>query len=241
MQYRQILEQVATQHSYEAGFNGRMAKYRWLRFQEYLPSFPIERTHALEIGCGEGTMTVRLEQLFDHVTALEPAYPFYEKACKRVQRAEVLHTMMEEFSPAISYECVVAFGVLEHVKDPAIFLQAVRQCMDDDGIFVLTVPNATSLHRRVGKEMGLIERLDELGPLDRKVGHFRYYDFPSLQVELECQGFEVCVLTGILLKPFPNAQMDTLSEAYCDALFALSDELPSYCAEIFCVAQKRER
>ncbi|SHK17918.1 class I SAM-dependent methyltransferase [Rhodothermus profundi] len=238
--YQSILDQVARTHSYEAGFNGRLAKYRILRFIESLPLIQ-RRNKALEIGCGEGRTTMELRKYFDHMIALEPAHTFFEKSSKRLANSnvEVKKCMLEEFVSSESFDCILAFGVLEHVMDTSIFLSKVYQLMHADSCFILTVPNATSLHRRIGKAMGYISYLDQLGPLDYKVGHQRYYDFRSLRHELENNDFEILAMKGIMLKPLPNSMMDTLSDSYCDALFKIGDELPEYCAEIFCVAKKK--
>lgn len=240
--YKRKLDQVAEIHSYEAGFNGKMAKYRIWRLAQTISNIK-RKEWALEIGCGEGTLTLWLATRFKNVVAIEPAKKFYEYTKMKIEKNKIYNVvvkpfLLEEFTPSIKFDCIIATGVLEHVIDPSCFLKKVYDCMHENSYFLLTVPNATSLHRRLGKRMGLIKDLFELGPLDYKVGHYRYYDFPSLRNELETNGFQILEMKGILLKPLPNEIMISFDESYCDALFYLGDELPEYCAEIYCCCKK---
>ena len=240
--YQEKIQSVAENHSYETGFNGRLSKYRIKRIEEAL-QHQARFNLALEIGCGEGVITEYLAPRFKNLTAIEPAKRFFENASQRLRGSKVsfYNTLFEEFESKEEFDVIVAAGVLEHVQETGIFLKKVYDLISRDGIFMLTVPNAGSMHRRVGKYMGMLSRLDELGELDKKVGHFRYYDFNSLRIDLENNGFSIVSLKGIVLKPLPNPQMDLLTEKFCDALYQIGEELPEYCAEIFVVAKKENK
>ncbi len=239
-EHQRRLDEIARVHSYEDGFNGRLARYRLLRLADVVEPLP-SRRRALEIGCGEGSITAYLADSFETVHAIEPARAFYERAVSRLTRPGVTieHGLFEASPVRGPFDLVVAAGVLEHVELPPVFLGRVRELLGPGTPFALTVPNATSLHRRVGKAMGKISDLKELGELDHQVGHYRYYDFADLRADLEGAGLEVVSMKGIVLKPLPNAGMDALSQAYCDALYSVGDDLPELCAEIFAVARRR--
>ena len=136
------------------------------------------------------------------------------------------------------FPLVVASGVLEHVEKPQDFLDKVKQLLEAGGVLTGTVPNATSMHRRIGVAMGMMQEVHELSEQDHKVGHYRYYDFDTLKDELKDAGFKNIRTEGIVLKPFPNSKMDDLSEAFCDALFQVGRALPDWGAEIFFRAEK---
>ena len=44
-------------------------------------------------------------------------------------------------------------GVLEHVADPRSILRNIMPALVPGGKLIATVPNALSLHRRIGKSM----------------------------------------------------------------------------------------
>lgn len=234
------LNAIASQHSYEAGFNGRLGKYRVQMIEEAVRDLRREQ-RVLEIGAGEGPITDYLSQTFANVDALEPADAYFEKLSERFRarsNVRLFHGLFEATKLNETYPLVVASGVLEHVENPVDFLRKVRSHLAPGGFFVGTVPNATSLHRRIGVAMGMLTELHELTEQDHKVGHFRYYDFMTLRQDLERAEFVDVKLDGIVLKPFPNSKMDELNESYCDALFSVGRGLPEWSAEIFFSAKR---
>jgi 2-polyprenyl-3-methyl-5-hydroxy-6-metoxy-1,4-benzoquinol methylase len=234
------LSAIARHHSYEAGFNGRLGKYRIQMIDENTRAVSAS-AKVLEIGAGEGPVTEYLSGRFAHVDAIEPADAFFAKLSERFnERTNVTlhHGLFETLELNEKYPLIVASGVLEHVEKPPDFLGRILAQLAPAGIFVGTVPNATSLHRRLGVQMGMLKEVHELSEQDHKVGHYRYYDFSSLRVELESAGFSVTGIEGIVLKPFPNSKMDELSEEFCDALFQVGRELPDWGAEIFFCAKR---
>lgn len=238
MSDRETLDAIAATHSYRDGFNGRLTRYRQWRLDEALADLG-RRDRALEIGAGEGPITRWLLTHFSEVDAIEPADDYHRCLLEQYSsepRLRLARCLFEDYETEHRYDAVVAAGVLEHVAEPVPFLAKASRLVDREGLLCVTVPNAESLHRRVGLEMGLLGELTELGELDRRVGHHRYYTFDTLRADLLSAGLEVVSIKGIVLKPLPNSGMDRLDEAYCDALYRLGDELERYCAEIVAVA-----
>lgn len=231
MTQKEKLNQVSSVHSYTGGFNGEFAKYRIRKLNE---CNNILSGSVLDVGCGEGQILDYLHGKFDKVVAIEPAMKPYNITKNKFPNLEIYNTIFEEFEYDDRFDVVLAMGVLEHVPDPQVFLRQARKYLK--GRLVVTVPNGESLHRRIGMKMGLIKSHDELGVLDVRVGHHRYYDFDSLRREIETAGFEVGVMTGIFVKPFPFPEIAKLSEDYREGLYKLSYELPRLCAEIFLIA-----
>jgi SAM-dependent methyltransferase len=69
--------------------------------------------------------------------ARELGYEAYEVDCTRVDAVKALG-----LEPA---EVIIAGEVIEHVDDPGLFLDAMRALLADDGVLVLTTPNASGL------------------------------------------------------------------------------------------------
>ncbi|HMN67506.1 MAG TPA: methyltransferase domain-containing protein [Bdellovibrionales bacterium] len=139
------------------------------------------------------------------------------------------------------FPLIVAAGVLEHVQKPVDFVKKIARHLLPGGTLLATVPNAASLHRRLGVDMGMLGELHELSAQDHKVGHCRYYDFASFRGDIESGGLKVSKMEGLVLKPFPNSKMDELTEPFCDALFNVGRTLPEWGAEIFVRAEKGEQ
>lgn len=217
-------------HRFEDGFNGEFGEYRINELSEFVNSGSV-----LEIGCGEGTITKFLLGVCRRVVSIEPDARAFEVA--KSLGAETHNVRFEDFETQEKFDYVIATGVLEHIEDDKAFVNKVKRFLKPLGKFIVTVPNSDSLHRQIGLEMGIIQDLKELGELDRKVGHYRYYDDSSLCDLMLKNGFWVTSLRGIFLKALPQDEMQFLPKRYRPALYRLGKKHPSLCAEIFCVAE----
>lgn len=55
---------------------------------------------------------------------------------------------VEEFEPDSSYSMITAFDVIEHLREPRLFLRRLRSWLANDGRLVLTLPDVSSLYAR---------------------------------------------------------------------------------------------
>lgn len=221
-------------YSLKTNFNNRL--YRFIRIKEAIKGLKTDQLNVLEIGCGEGLCTQWLSERFKHVVALEPASKFYTCALAKIKanNVEIFHSFFEDFIyPDRQFDLVICANVLEHVEDAFQFLLNIYLRIKPKGRLLLTVPNAESLHRRIGLKMGVIKNITEMGPQDLQVGHKRYYTKQILQTQLKIAGFTIIEIDGILLKPFPYVEMEKLSKEYCNALYEVGKDVPEMCAEIF--------
>ncbi len=152
---------------------------------------------------------------------------------------EFVRGEIESLATRGPYDLIIMIDLLEHLPSPLAVMKKIHSLLSARGYGLLVVPNARSLHRRIGLHMGLIRNLHELGEADRRVGHKRYYDADMLQTLVRRAGYRLRHAGGILLKPLPNNKMETLAETYCDSLYELGKELPDYCAEAVVVFSKQ--
>jgi len=232
---RQQLHAISRSHRYTEGFNGRLSKYRALTIRELYS----QGGALLDLGAGEGVLAAQLAGQFDTITITEASSEYLDQAKKNLSGYPVtfLHALIEEVAIHRQFDLVLASGILEHVHSPRDTLIRIKRWLAPGGMLIVIVPNASSLHRQVGVYLGMIKDYHELGELDHKVGHRRYYGLNDLQNEVVSAGYSISSSGGILLKPFPNSLMDGLTDAYCDALYHLGKDHPSICAEIYCACR----
>ena len=186
-----------------------------------------DRSPVLELGFGTGHITAELLRLGVPLEVVEGSPALVDEARRRHPDLTVHHAMFEHFDAPSAYGAILALHVLEHVADPVELLVEMRSWLADDGTLVAVVPNAESLHRRIAVEMGLHERLDDLGPSDHLIGHQRVYDLDGLTRDLDLAGFDVTADFGYLLKTVPNSMMLDYPMEMIEALNTISDRIPT--------------
>lgn len=193
----------------------------------------------LELGYGSGYWTKQLMNKQFDVTIVEGSailVKHCEESCGG--RVRIVHSLFEKFQTQESYNSVIAAFVLEHVDEPAHFLSLIRSWLDEKGSLHIVVPNALSLHRRIGLKMKMLSHQLELSPQELEVGHKRAYTKESLKKEIEEAGLQVNFTEGIFVKPLSSGQMMDWSNDLFDAYNELSDELPDYTAFIYANCSK---
>jgi hypothetical protein len=191
---------------------------------------------ALEFGCANGVMTEELASCFPQLDVVEGADAYARLARAIVgRRGTVHHCLFEEFEPRRAYDVIVMAWVLEHVADPNALLTRARPWLAEEGTVHIIVPNAESLHRRVGLQMGLLDRLDALNESDVAVGHRRVYTWDTLARDITSAGLRIAHMEGILIKPLPSLLMERWSAQRRAAFFQLAPLLPRLCSEIYAV------
>jgi 2-polyprenyl-3-methyl-5-hydroxy-6-metoxy-1,4-benzoquinol methylase len=224
------LEAIASRIDYQGGFNGFLTRYRAMKLLEFCigPS-------VLDLGCAEGTVTGILVDHFPRVTAVDGSLKFISAARDRLTGKPVsfVHSTFEdvEFKPQ-SFDTVVMSYILEHVADPVAILAKARHWLKNDGRLVVFVPNAESLHRRIGLAMGLLDRLDCLNNSDLAAGHRRVYTARLLHSHLQESGYKILWIEDFFLKPLSNSQMEGWDIRVCDSLYEVGKQLPGFCSEL---------
>lgn len=195
--------------------------------------------NVLEVGIGFGLVTSALSKKFKRVVAVDGS----EKVIQRVREmlgeidnVTLVHSLFEEYVPDSPFDVVVTLDLLEHVPDPAQILIKAKECLAPQGKVHIVVPHAYSLHRRLGRVMGLIESETDLAESDHKRGHYRVYTFDTLRHDIEAAGLVVELMKGVLIKPLSTKQMAGWSPKIFDGLYRLGMELPELCSEIYAVA-----
>lgn len=228
---RARLEEVAEWYDSRRGVGGEMARFAAARILARAKG-----TRALELGCANGVITEELARRFGHLDVVEGAER-YARAARAIVgfRGRVHRCLFEELEATERYDVIVMSWVLEHVAEPRDLLARAREWLLPTGQVHIVAPNAESLHRRVGLEMGLLGRLDELNESDLAIGHRRVYTWGRLAGDIEAAGLRLVSMEGILLKPLPSALMESWGRELRAAFFELGRLAPRLCSEIYAV------
>jgi ubiquinone/menaquinone biosynthesis C-methylase UbiE len=211
---------------------------RWfqIRLGELLQPL-VRGKSVLDVGCAMGVMTAWLAEVAASVDMLDGSEAYIEAARNEAALARphvrFFCSLFEEFVPDRSYEVVSCSHVLEHVIDPVDLLRRMKSWLAPDGVVIACVPNALSAHRLLGVEMGLSATPYELSERDKWGGHRRVYDAQTFSQDIHSAGLVHGPLKGIMLKPFPNAQMTSLPESIVQGLLRVGSLIPNHASEIY--------
>lgn len=218
------------------GFNAQLIRWRYTSLR---PHFSGRR--CLELGSSDGQGTEFLLQHFDEVTAVDGSRAAVAELHRRLDspRLTAVCSDFESLALRTAFDTVVLGHVLEHVADPQAVLQRAIAHLAPQGVLIADVPNAMSLHRQMGVELGLLTSVTELNDADRSIGHRRVYTPDGLRREITGAGLRIRTFGGLFLKVLSNAQTEEVfDDRQREAFLALGTRYPDLAAEIFVVATR---
>lgn len=194
---------------------------------------------ALQLGLGNGALARQLAPHFQEFTVVEGSPAIVADFPQPPAHCRVVTSYFEHFTPPTPVARIFGNHILEHVDDPVSILRRTRDWLAPEGRALFTVPNAGSLHRRIGVELGLLSTPNSLNAQDRRLGHRRVYTAAEFQADLETSGYIVEQLSGYMLKVVSNAQMKSWPRDLIDATYRTSLTLPTeLCANLFAVCKR---
>jgi 2-polyprenyl-3-methyl-5-hydroxy-6-metoxy-1,4-benzoquinol methylase len=195
----------------------------------------------LELGPATGEGTAHLLDHFPVVVAVDGSQQVAENLAKRFagRNLRVECAYFEDLALTERFDTVVLAHVLEHVDDPRRVLESASRLLAPDGIMIVDVPNAMSLHRQLGVEMGLLGAVTDLHEGDLSIGHKRVYTPEAFRRELTDAGLAIDRFGGLFLKLLSNAQTEAVFDAaQLAALVAVGERYPEISAEIYAVVRR---
>jgi len=194
----------------------------------------------LEMGCSTGVMTRRLAKIFSDITVIDGSEEYIERLRKIIKGGKIkfIVSLFEDFESDEKFDDIILANALEHIMDPVLILAKAKKWLKKDGRIHIIVPNAESLHRRIGQKIGMLKKNTDFSKNDRRIGHRRVYTKELLEKDVKRAGLCVKKSQGIFLKPFSNSQMGTFNKKIFDALYEIGKDLPDYCSTIYFVCKK---
>ena len=198
---------------------------------------------AVFMGLGDGSLLERIGPRFAKVTVVEASDVLVENARQRFAHLlglQLINAYFEAFE-VMSEEkvsCILGNHILEHVNDPIEVLRKSRDWLLPEGIAIFTVPNATSLHRRIGLELGMLSDVAGPSEQDKIIGHQRVYDMGRLRADIVKSGYTIATMGGFNLKLVSQAQMAGWSDSLHEAIYRVSRECPpELCSNLYVVCR----
>ncbi len=99
----------------------------------------------LEIGCGLGNLLLEAKAQGFDVTGIEYAQNFVESANRKLGEERVFSGQIHDFNFCDrKFDAIVASDVIEHVRDPKLFVEHVVSWLKPGGVFYCTTPSLGS-------------------------------------------------------------------------------------------------
>jgi SAM-dependent methyltransferase len=111
--------------------------------------------HVLDVGCGNGSLLVALQQLWPASTLMGCDVSPDAVRCARDAGLDVWTGSLADRPAGSSVDLVISVNVIEHVADPHAFVAALAGAVSDAGRVVLICPDG----RRAGIELLIADHL----------------------------------------------------------------------------------
>lgn len=231
-----ILDEQGQHYSKPTAFNYShyLYSYRYKVVREHM-----QGPNVLEVGVGYGDFSSWLSEEPFQITSIDGSQTNLERARSKSnsKRIEFKHCLFEEFETDIRFDDILITNSLEHVDDPIGILEHIKKFLKPEGRIHITVPNADSVHRQLGVEMGMLKYEWSLNEHDHQVGHQRVYTKELLFEHVKRSGLSVSDYDGIIFKLLSNAQMEFLNQEFgrdmLEGLYALGRRHPDLSAELY--------
>ncbi|MFC2080833.1 class I SAM-dependent methyltransferase [Bacteroidota bacterium] len=212
---------------------------RWMIIERFKAIKPLlTGDTCLEMGPAEGIMTNLLIKEFIELDVLDASQTLLDQIDPRDNLRKFCRCF-ENFEADRLYDTIIMDHVLEHIKNPILVLKKVKGWLKPTGVLIAGVPNADSIHRLAAVKMGLLANKYSLNERDKKLGHYRVYDFKLLNEHLTKAGFNITTNGGVFLKTLSYAQLqEQWDQNIIKAFIELGKDFPTIAAEIFVVASK---
>lgn len=234
----------------EDDFEPVKVKYRRKRILMELKKYNLGRM--LEVGCGDEPLFEYLrDDKYETFDIVEPGTEFVNIAKHKAESHKNVSIIQAFFNMEYAkskcsnrYDFIVCSELLHEVEDDKDLVLAVKESLKQNGYAIFEVPNAGSLHRLLGRNMGMLESVHSVSERGIKYQINRVYDMNSLKSLVEQMGLSVVSEGGIFLKPFSHSQMkrcldfDIIDDRVLDGLDELGAVMPDIASEIYVVCQK---
>ena len=141
----------------------------------------------LDLGCSSGLLAERLREMGHQVTGVDVV----EIAGVRDRTDRFFQADLNDGIPkevGTGFDIVLAADVLEHLVNPGLLMNEVRDRLAPDGAALFCVPNIAHWYPRFRSTLGMFD-YDQRGILDST--HLRFFTRRSIRKLIESRGFSI--------------------------------------------------
>lgn len=185
-----------------------------------LQRVPASARNILDVGCGAGDnarMLLQNDRVIDGVTMSLEEAALALPIMNKVSVHNLEHGLPKELEGP--YDVVIASHVLEHIFDPKVVLNDVRDKLTPSGNLIIALPNIMMFRYRWRLLLGKFD-YEPGGIMDDT--HVRWYTFDSAKKLLHSAGFDVIHASatghfpfGPLRRIIPAALLSRLDTFFC--------------------------
>lgn len=151
----------------------------------------------LEVGCGEGFFGFKIKQLFEaEVWGIEYDNKSAQNASKildKVYNGDINNLIPE--LPDNYFDCIVFNDVLEHLADPFLVLEQLKNKLSDKGHIIASIPNVRYWENMKSFILQKDWKYEDSGILDKT--HLRFFTYKSIIRMFESLDYEIIKIEGI--------------------------------------------
>jgi 2-polyprenyl-6-hydroxyphenyl methylase/3-demethylubiquinone-9 3-methyltransferase len=160
---------------------------------------PLQGKSALDVGCGAGLLAEPLARLGASVTGLDASPDLIaiarEHAAARFLEIDYRSGELAELKG--QFDLITCMEVIEHVADPAVFVDTLAKRLNPDGLLILSTPNATSWSKLL-----MITVAEGIGQIPKGTHEFERFISPErMQALLSAAGLKCLDVEGIAWSP----------------------------------------
>jgi 2-polyprenyl-6-hydroxyphenyl methylase/3-demethylubiquinone-9 3-methyltransferase len=160
---------------------------------------PLEGKSALDVGCGAGLLAEPLARLGARVTGIDASPEVTEVARDHAASMglEIDYRSGDVQQLDGQFDLITAMEVIEHVADPAAFVNALAKRLAANGLLILSTPNATGWSKLLMITVG-----EGLGQIPRGTHEFEKFIVPDrMKALLGDAGLKCLDVEGIAWSP----------------------------------------
>ena len=157
---------------------------------------PRTTTRLLDIGCGTGSLGRQIKQdIHCEVVGITSSAVEAELAAQNINRVVLEDLNTYDFNGLGSFDCIICSHILEHLYQPQMLLERLRDHLLSGGILIVALPNVLFWKQRLQFVMGRF-RYAEGGLMDNS--HIRFFDWVTAQELLRQSGYRIaeCFAAG---------------------------------------------
>ncbi|MDQ3098176.1 MAG: class I SAM-dependent methyltransferase [bacterium] len=140
------------------------------------------KSNLLDVGCGNGTFLQQINGRNVEAYGTEWSEYAARLAKQKINQEHIHVGELQDIPWKEKFNCITAWHVLEHNRQPNNFISSIKQKITDDGYFILEVPNSNSeVLNRTNKKYAWFSIPE----------HVTYWNERALQDLAKNHGFEV--------------------------------------------------